>query len=208
MSKLERILIIHPHLNIKGGSERFTKVLTESLLDFDYEVAIVTSVKDEEWFSNLKVTWYMLSKDVEDKRKYVVEFLEHVVKDFNPDAAIIALQDPYYAYAIKRVKDIPVVMYVHTPIDEEISEENLKDYEEHFRFPLDTPKYLKYVDRIIVNSDFIKLIVKQLWDVEPIVIYPATDKFFIENAITNIEDEKNHIRGTLYDIVNIALNGL
>jgi len=25
---------------------------------------------------------------------------------------------------------------------------------------------------------------------------------------TNIEDEKNHIRGTLYDIVNIALNGL
>lgn len=191
--KIERILIVHPHLNIKGGSERFTKVLSEALIKRNIEVAIMTSKYDKEWFEKLKVTWYILDEKVLDKRRHVIELTSHVLKDFNPDAVIIALQDPYYGYAVKTIKNIPVIMYVHTPIDEEINEENVKLYEDHYRFPLDTPKYLKYIDRILVNSDLIRLIVKQLWDVEPIVVYPCIDEFFINNAIDNFDDDRENV---------------
>jgi len=193
MFKIERILIIHPHLNIKGGSERFTKVLTQSLIKRGIEVALMTSSYDNEWFGNLKVTWYILDKNVPDKKSHVIEKVKFAIKVFNPDAVIIALQDTYYGYAVKQVKNIPVVMYVHTPIDEEINEENLKLYEEHFRFPLETPKYLKYIDRVLVNSDLIKLTVKQLWDVEPIVVYPCIDEFFINNSISEFDERENII---------------
>ncbi len=191
MHKVERILIIHPHLNIKGGSERFTKVLAEELLRQGYEVAIETTTWDEEWFGRLRVVWYRLSPDALDKRKHVLEFTEYVAKDFQPDIVIVALQDPYYAYAIKRVRDVPVGLYVHTPYDDEITEENLPEYERHFRFPLDAPKYLKYADVIFVNSDYIRLIVKQIWNVEPIVVYPAIDRFFLEDVPEGLDERED-----------------
>ncbi|NPA22940.1 MAG: hypothetical protein GXO23_01390, partial [Crenarchaeota archaeon] len=44
------VLVIHPHLNVRGGSERLTKILLDGLKDVGAEYRVITALYDEEWF--------------------------------------------------------------------------------------------------------------------------------------------------------------
>ncbi|NPA23235.1 MAG: glycosyltransferase family 4 protein, partial [Crenarchaeota archaeon] len=76
------------------------------------------------------------------------------------------------------------LMYIHFPIDEEISEENLREYEYYLRYPKLAPKYLKSADIVVVNSRRTRLAVEMLWPYSPVVIYPRIDKIFFRGETT------------------------
>ncbi len=176
-----RVLVIHPHLNVKGGSERLTKILIDGLKVMNYEFKIITSIYDEEWFSQYSKNMEILKtgmkfEDVENK-------ISNIVENYEPDIAIVMVQDPAYCYMVKKVKNIPTLMYIHFPIDEEISEENLRNYEELLRFPTLTPKFLNYPDIVLVNSRRTKLAVEMLWPYRPHVVYPCIDEIFFREDV-------------------------
>ncbi len=173
---VSRLLVVHPHLTVKGGSERLTKILVEELSKLGIDIYLVTASTDQEWFSkelSPQVTTLKSSSDV------AREMLT-VLTAYEPDTVLVMIQEPYYCYIAKRAREeVATCMYVHFPLDEEISEENLEEYTKYSRYPHLTAKCLNYVDKVIVNSRRTGLAVKFLWGFEPYVVYPCIDsKFF------------------------------
>lgn len=171
-----KILVIHPHLNIKGGSERLVKIL----LDFapsDVDICPLTSEVDAEWFGRRR-RLYGLSDDVEAS-------VETVMKNCRPDVVYLAISESYYAYLAKRVDEsVPVVMYIHFPLEEELTPENIAEYERSYRFPGLTARYLDYVDVLLANSKRTGVATEMLWGRRPIVVYPCTDRSFFDEPPT------------------------
>ncbi len=175
---------MHPHLNVKGGSERLTKVLIDGLhAEFpDNEYLIVTGIYTEDWFGKYsnKIKLLKLGLTAEELR----DALASICKDFEPDIAIVMVQEPYYCYIIRTTcPHAKVCMYVHFPIDEEISEENIKEYEKHLRYPTLTPKYITSPHVIVTNSKRTKLAVDMLWPCESTVVYPCIDDIFFKEPV-------------------------
>jgi len=184
-----RILVIHPHLNVKGGSERLTKILLDGLKDLGKDYKIITSLYDEEWFRDHVNKMSLLSPGLTFEK--VREHVENVVKEYEPDIAIVMVQDPAYCYMIKSANPkVRTLMYIHFPIDEEISEENLKEYEYYLRYPRLAPRYLDKADIVVANSRRTKLAVEMLWPYSPHVVYPCIDKIFSEHEISDEELNK------------------
>ncbi len=184
-----RILVIHPHLNVKGGSERLTKILLDGLKDLGEDYRIITSLYDEEWFKDHVSRMSLLTPGSTFEK--VMQHVEKVVRKYEPDIAIVMVQDPAYCYMIKNVNPkIRTLMYIHFPIDEEISEENLKEYEYYLRYPRLAPKYLDKADIVVANSRRTKLAVEMLWPYTPRVVYPHIDKIFFECEISEEELKK------------------
>ena len=176
-----RILVVHPHLNIKGGSERLTKVLLDGIVKLspDSEVMLVTGAISEDWFGRyLKITKMLkLGLSLEELR---VE-LSNIVHQFEPDIAIVMVQEPYYCAVIKEAYSrARALMYVHFPLDEEISEENLRDYEYHLRYPTLTPRYINAPDLVLCNARRTRLAIEMLWPCKVEVVYPCIDEIFFE----------------------------
>ncbi len=170
---------MHPHLNVKGGSERLTKVLIDGLHARypDNEYLIVTGVYTEDWFGKYanKIKLLKLGMTAEELK----DALESICRDFQPDVAIVMVQEPYYCHIIRTAcPRARVCMYVHFPIDEEISEENLREYEKHLRYPTLTPKYIDSPHVIVTNSRRTKLAVDMLWPCDSRVVYPCIDDIF------------------------------
>ncbi len=180
------IAILHPHLNIYGGSERLTKILYEELLKENFNVYLLSLRFDKEWFPNLKNV-IKLSEENPEKN------LTQILKEISPEIFISMIQEPYYCYIAKKViSDIKTGMYIHFPLDEEISEENIKRYIENFRYPFETIKYIKYVDVCFVNSRRTKLVTKFLWGIDSKVVYPCIDSIFFKSE-PNFERKKPRI---------------
>ena len=176
-----KVLVIHPHLNIKGGSERLVKIF----LDFapsSVDVCLLTGEVDAEWFGGQREL-YGLGSDVEAS-------VETAMKNCKPDVVYLAISESYYAYLAKRVDgSIPVVMYVHFPLEEELTPENMGEYERSYRFPGLTARYLDYVDVLLANSKRTAVATEMLWGRLPVVVYPCTDRSFFEKPPTGRKEE-------------------
>ena len=175
---LNKLVIVHPHLTVKGGSERLTRVLVHELHNLGVDVYVVTSDVDTEWFSSEDVRVIRISRD-ETTNYAVARAMALTIEAINPDVVLVMIQEPYYCYVAKTFKeDVITCMYVHFPLDEEISEENIDEYTKFFRYPHLTANCLKYVDKILVNSRRTKLAVKFLWGLDAEVVYPCLDPIF------------------------------
>ncbi len=176
-----RILILHPHLNIKGGSERLTKVLLDGLSKIEerLELKLVTGALSDDWFGKYLGITEMLRLGAD--REEVEERVSNIVRSFEPDITVVMVQEPYYCAIAKSVyAKTKTVVYVHFPIDEEISEDNLRDYEAHLRYPTLTPRYVNAPDLMLCNSRRTKLAIEMLWPIKAEVVYPCIDEVFFE----------------------------
>lgn len=187
---LERVLVIHPHLDIKGGSERLTRILVNELVKRGFDVHIVTGRIDFDWFHG-KFTVHLIPDEVKSPDS-VIEFISTVVKDVKPDFVIDMIQESYFLHGVKKVsKDILTCMYVHFPIDEEIDEKKVESYRKLRRYPQLTIKYLDDVDLMFANSRRTALVTELVWGSRPIVVYPSLDEvFFIEKPPLEVERDK------------------
>ncbi len=177
-----RVLVIHPHLNIKGGSERLTKVLLDGLSKLypDAEVRLLTGALSDDWFGKYAKITRMLRLGLSPDE--VKSEIRDLVQEFEPDLALIMIQEPYYCAIVKEADSrAKTLMYVHFPLDEEISEENLKEYELHLRYPRLTPIYINAPDIVLCNARRTKLVIEMLWPCKVEVVYPCIDEIFFEN---------------------------
>ncbi len=170
------IAILHPHLNIYGGSERLTKILFQELLKEKRDVYLLSLKFDEKWFPSNE---NMVKLSEKDPERDLINFL----KKKSPKVFITMIQEPYYCYIAKSsVKNIRTGMYIHFPLDEEIDEENINEYLKSFRYPFETVRYIRYVDISFVNSRRTALVTKFLWGINSEIVYPCIDSIFFQSS--------------------------
>ncbi len=162
-----RILIFHPHLDVKGGSERLTRLLSEGLKEAGVSVLVVSLRRDPEWFDDVLT--------IEDPRD-----LNGIVKRYDPDWFFLAISETHY---LRFLQDGPrVAMYVHFPLEEEVTEENIEDYRRAGRFIEVDLEELKRVERIFVNSSFTARAVRMVWGRDSVVAHPPLEGMFLEEG--------------------------
>jgi len=187
-----RAIVIHPHLDVKGGSERLTKILCESLLNMGVDIKVITA-RSSDWFDPIRSKIAYL-KTEDRSAEAVAKAIAEISQSFNPDFIVNMLQEPFFCYAAKQGSDKPCVMYIHFPIDEEIEEKNLDSYFQHYRYPHLSFQNLGYVDAIAVNSKRTGLATWFIWGVKPEVVYPSIDSIFFSDG----EFEKRDTKTVLY----------
>ncbi len=171
-----RLAIVHPHLDVRGGSERLTKIFVEELQEkFDIEFKIFTARIDVEWFSKL-MDRVVIYRDIDDFRDKLLSF--------DPDNVYVALVDSYYCYVSKTAKpSIVASMYIHFPYDEEIDLRNIDVYVKYHRYPHLVFKYISYIDKSFANSMRTAMVTQFVWGLKPIVVYPCIDRIFFDEDI-------------------------
>ncbi len=187
-----KAVVIHPHLDVKGGSERLTKILCDSLIELGVDLKIITA-RISDWFSHLssKVE-YLRTEDRSPQT--VAKIIADIVKSYEPDFIVNMLQEPFFCYAAKQGADKPCVMYIHFPIDEEIEEKNLESYFQHYRYPHLSFQNLRYVDAIAVNAKRTGLATWFIWGIKPDIAYPSIDAIFFDSE----PPEKRATKTVLY----------
>ena len=180
----------HPHLDLRGGSERLTSVLASELIEMGHDVGIVTASVDPEWFkTNNKVRVFWIKREVEsgdlltDSLLAVFHAIREAMLRLQPEKSLVVIQEPVYAALMKMAsrREVPVAMYVHFPYDEEITDENLPEYLKRYRFPMLADRFVPVVDSIICNSRYTARAIWRHWRREAAVVYPPIPGFFLEN---------------------------
>lgn len=162
-----KVLIFHPHLNVKGGSERLTKLLWEGIKAQGQECLLATLKADPEWF-----------REVIELEK--PEDLKELVLQEAPDWVFITLSETRYAAMVKGLARVAI--YVHFPLEEEVDDENFEEYLKDGRFLEVRPEELACIERIFVNSKRTALAVKSLWGREALVVHPPLEREFLQEG--------------------------
>lgn len=162
-----KLLVFHPHLDVKGGSERLTKVFYEGVKALGEEAVIASFRADPEWFQDVI--------ELEGP-----EELRRLVATESPDWVFLGISETRYAGLLKGMARL--AMYVHFPLEEEVDEENLADYERRGRYLVVDPGELALVERIFVNSRRTAMAVKLVWNREAVVVHPPLERWFLDEG--------------------------
>ncbi|MDJ0269015.1 MAG: glycosyltransferase family 4 protein [Aigarchaeota archaeon] len=184
-----KLLLAHPHLDMLGGSERMTSILVSELLEMGHEVGLVTASMEESWFprrDEIKLYWIdriqLLGDELADRLISDYKALKKAIDEFKPDASLVVIQETAYAALMKMTPHpLKTAVYVHFPYDEEISDVNLNEYIQRYRFPMLADKLVHCVDLLFCNSKLTQRAIKQHWKRNAVVVYPRISRFFIEN---------------------------
>jgi len=173
-----KFVLFHPHLDVKGGSERLTKILYEGLKELGHEALLVSFRADPDWFEDV-----IEIGDPEDLRPLVAKEA--------PDYVFLGISETHYAALLKGMAKI--AMYVHFPLEEEVEEENLGDYERRGRFLFTSLDELALVDRLFVNSRRTAMAVKLVWGRDAVVAHPPLEPWFLGDGVKVEEPPPPHI---------------
>ena len=196
-----RILIIHPHLHILGGSEKLTKILIYELASMDNEVLVLTSIRNEQEFPETKNVKYKLIKDINVKAKSesinkiinIVYTVDEVLSEFNPDVTLVMIQEPVYSIALKLAKpELGNAMYIHYPFEEELTPENLKIFLKLYRFPNMYLDFYGVADLHMTNSNYTARALYKKFHIESNVVYPAVSWDYFKERI-DLESKRDNI---------------
>ncbi len=197
-----RILVVHPHLNLVGGSEILTKILVYELASQGNEVIIVTKARREDLFPdhpNIRFDYikelpelYKLSmlKMTTSKIMNLFYTLDSAIENHNPDVALVMIQEPIYAVLIKFSRpSLGTALYIHYPFEEELTPENLPRFIEMYRFPNLYGALYKVADLHMTNSNYTAKALHKHFGIESNVVYPAVDWEYFESE-PDIHDER------------------
>ena len=175
-----RILVIHPHLHFLGGSEILTKILVDGLAEMGHEVVVLSKDFRSDAFKEGKgITLRHIKRVSEgdtamDRLVDLMCSFKEVINEFNDAVPFIMIQEPIYAVLLKTVKpSIKVGMYIHYPIEEEVTEENLREFIKNYRFPNMYGEFYKVIELHIVNSNYTAKAFYKFFGLTSNVIYPA-----------------------------------
>ncbi len=193
-----RILLIHPHLNFYGGSERLTGILVGELARKGHEVTVVTHSRAPQWFPDVGEARYVDLRPRVERRTGIehldyfvgaVESIAQAVRLAEPEAALATIQEPAYLLAVKlAVPTMGTAMYIHFPVEEELTRENVPLFLRNFRFPGLYEVFYGVPEVVMVNSRYTAAALYDMFDVRPDVVYPTIAWPFY----TSIPDLKRH----------------
>jgi glycosyltransferase involved in cell wall biosynthesis len=184
-----RVLIIHPHLFIKGGGERLTSILARGLKELGHEIAIITT-SILGGFSTLEQIRILTIKEIINKSEFIPEriislglSLRKAIRELEPNFIISMTEDTLSLGLSKLLRlGLKTIQYTHFPHEEELDETDQKGlYKRYFRFPewLNRP-FLWTVDLLLCNSLYTKEAIKKAWGKEAEVVYPSLHPIFME----------------------------
>ncbi len=180
MSSGVDLLIIHPHLDVLGGSERLTQILINELSRVGCEV-VVLSRGFSRWFKEVEGVHYIklrhgfLEGDLRlSKLADLYVSVSEVIKEFEPGHVLSMIQEPVYLVLAKLADPkVRTAIYIHFPIEEEVTEENLPKFIEMYRFPGLYESMYTIADLKLTNSNYTARVLYDKFGLESNVIYPA-----------------------------------
>jgi len=184
------LLLIYPHLSVVGGGERLTQILLYELDKRGFDVMVATHSRNPKYFpetshvkfklfkqSNLKLSCNRMVK-ISD----ILVTLDEIFNNYSIDTVFSMIQEPIYLLLAKIVKpNIPSAIYIHFPFEEEVTEENVDEFIEMYRFPGSYEFMYKFVDVRITNSNYTARVLRERFGLESNVIYPAVPWEFFED---------------------------
>ncbi len=120
-----KILITHPHLDVFGGSERLTSILTYELEKQDNEILLVTRAKSNLWFKETPKVKFKYIKTLEEKPQKLSQLIKQrlteiwetlieAIEEFQPDILLNMIQEPIYNLLAKIVRPkLKTAIYIH-----------------------------------------------------------------------------------------------
>ena len=191
------LMIIHPHLDVTGGSEKLTLILVEELVKRDYSIVVLSRNFSQEFLRLSGRVSYekfrQVGLDLGDKRlnritELYVSFSE-VVKKYNPRIVFAMIQEPVYLVLSKIIAPKKkTAIYIHFPFEEEVTRENIDMFIDMYRFPGFYEDMFKYVDLKLTNSNYTARVLYEHFRLESNVVYPAIPWEYYEEEIDLGED--------------------
>ena len=171
-----RVLVIHPHLDVVGGSEILTRLLIEELAGMGVEVHVLSRGFHESLRGLHGVFLHELRGCSEDYRAGVRAVDEAVagLSGLGFDAALVMIQEPVYVAALRlHMPGTPAAIYIHFPVEEELTRENLPRFYSMCRFPTHYEHLYWLADVRLVNSFYTARALKRLFGLQGVVVYPS-----------------------------------
>jgi len=199
-----KILVVHPHLYVVGGSEILTKILVYELANQGHGIIISTRSRREDLFpdhKNIKFEYFKELPELREKGLREITYkimslhytFDDVIHKHEPDVVLIMIQEPIYSVLIKAVKpEMGTAMYIHYPFEEELTPENLPKFIEMYRFPNLYGAFYRVVDIHMTNSNYTAKALHKHFGIESNVVYPAVDWDYFAEEI-NVEEERENI---------------
>jgi len=183
-----RVSIIHPHLFVRGGGERLTKILAAGLEKLGDEVSITTSsLKGGFLELNRPRTVFFFKNCPIPLRSVTLKNLAELalsinetLRRFDPDVIVSMTEDAVNLGFSKLLKrELKSIQYVHFPFEEEACFSNL--YGNYHRFPSwFNKRFLWAANLILCNSKYTQTAIDSAWKKTAHVVYPAIDHPFMK----------------------------
>ncbi|RLF22970.1 MAG: hypothetical protein DRN15_07505 [Thermoprotei archaeon] len=177
-----RLILIHPHLHVVGGSERLTQILLYELDRRGSEVLVLTGARNPEYFPETKNIKFRLFKrmDIEVSELRVKQLLDLVFtlddafREFETNIVFSMIQEPIYLVLSKVIKpNVGTAVFIHFPFEEELTKENIEQFLRMYRFPGFYEDMYRFVDIKMTNSNYTARALYRYFGLESNVVYPA-----------------------------------
>ncbi len=200
-----KLMIIHPHLNVLGGSEILTRILIYELEALGNEVIVLTGARNEEAFPETSKVKYALIKDVARGLKTrgnellrrltnILYSIDEVLKKEEPETVLLMIQEPIYGVLTKATNPkMGVSIYIHFPYEEELTKKNIEIFLKLYRFPGLYENLYRVIDLHITNSNYTASVLYKDFGVESNIVYPAVPWGFFTEEVDIKESRSNVI---------------
>lgn len=189
-------------MQLLGGSEILTEILIKELASIKHEVAVLSSGIRGELTALPNFRVYLISNntilkpEMPPKISKIMNSMYSVyeaITEFDPHVVLVMIQEPIYAVASKIVDPkIGCAIYIHFPIEEELTVNNVEIFLNHYRFPGYEELY-KVADIHLTNSNYTAAVLYNLFRLESNVIYPAIEWSFFKEEPNLRKPRKNII---------------
>ncbi len=198
-----RLMIIHPHLDVVGGSEILTQILIYELAKMGIDIMVLTRNRNVDRFPekrNVKFKYFEQIGDKLTQEQILSRLLDifftisHAVKDFDPHAVLVMIQEPVYGVISKLISPkIGTAIYIHYPFEEELKPENLPRFISMYRFPTLYEGLFPFINLKMTNSNYTARALYKHFGLESNVVYPAVPWEYFEKEPDLNEEPENVI---------------
>ncbi len=202
-----RILLIHPHIHLFGGSEKLAKTLINELDTLGYEVFVLSSGKvlmdrptsPRIRYETIEDVFTKMPSDIilpikSERILNIIYSVDNVVSKYRPDVCLVMIQEPIYVIAAKLADPrIGTSLYIHYPFEEELTSNNIYVFLTLYRFPHLYESLYKISDLHMTNSNYTASALYRSFGIESNVVYPAIEWDYFKDELDLTEDRDNVI---------------
>ena len=178
LSTPSRILVVHPHMDVVGGSEVLTSLLIERIKGY-VDVCLLTAGVHPLHKPRLNgVEIVHLDRPRSASRSEAIarvfDGVGRALAECEPESLLLMIQEPVYIAVAKSLRpSIPSGIYIHFPLEEEAEKDRLSAFYSMLRFPNEYIGFYGIADARMTNSAYTASALKALTGLDSSIVYPA-----------------------------------
>ncbi len=183
------LVLIHPHLDVVGGSERLTQILLYELDRRGIDVLVLTRSRNPDFFPETRHVRFKYFVKVEEGSNLRINRLTSLFytlietyTSFGLGKVLAMIQEPVYLM-LARIVDpgAHTSIYIHFPYEEELSSKNTDLFLSMYRFPGYYESMYRFIELRMTNSNYTARVLYEKYGLGSNVVYPAIPwDFFME----------------------------